>query len=260
MAAPTYVTASTGSTDPSGSWTHTAAAPTAAGNVLIVQLEQDGDSTGSAGPSITSVTNAESLDGTDNTLTYVGAFAMGSTVTPVAYQHIWIGRALNTSAMVITGANGIGANDLYVRVYEFTNVSAGTTLATVIENSTAGATTNGAGATAAISDTAVVTLGPDRLALNFVAVDDDNVLGSFTGESGGNWAEAVAYYADSGGSDACIQLQTAAMTSAGTVDGGSYTMSVADNWGVIGFALIGTTVDTPVPRHGFVHHNNPGTL
>jgi len=42
MAAPTYITASTGSTDAGGAWSHTAAAPSAAGNILIVQVVQDG--------------------------------------------------------------------------------------------------------------------------------------------------------------------------------------------------------------------------
>jgi hypothetical protein len=44
------------------------------------------------------------------------------------------------------------------------------------------------------------------LALNFVAVNDDNAIAVFTGQSGGIWAE-VAEYAESSGTDGAIQLQ-----------------------------------------------------
>lgn len=199
--------ASTGSTDATGAWSHTSAAPTAAGNVYIVQALQDGTA---ADIAIDSVTNAENLAGTDNVLTKIGEFDVGSAVA--ASQHLWIGRALNTSAMVITGSNA-GGDDVYVRVYEFNNVFTGTTLATVLENVTAGATVNSAGTSATASDASVTTLGPDRLALNFEAVNDDNALSAFTGETGGDWGFAVSPYADSGGTDGAIGLQISPMFS-----------------------------------------------
>lgn len=231
MAAPTYVTASTGSTDAGGAWSHTSAAPTAAGNVYIVQVVQDG--TGADTIGISSVTNAENLAGTDNVLTSIGEFNIGSAVT--ASQHLWIGRALNTSAMVITGTNS-GTDDLYIRVYEFSGVSTGTTLDTVIENATAGATTTGAGTGTTVSDASVQTLGPNRLALNFIGTDDDlTVGGSFTSETGGDWT-SVASYGTSTGTDAALNLNTATIASAGTIDGGTYTIS-SMGWGVVGFAL-----------------------
>ncbi len=206
MARPSYVNASTGATDATGAWSHTSAVPASAGNVYILQVLQDGTAAGANQPTVTSVTNAEDLAGTDNVLTFIGAFPCGSDVTPAAYQHLWIGRALNTSAMVVTGAN-VGGDDLYVRVYEFTGVSTGTTLATVIENVTAGSTANNWDATATVSGSGVTTLGIDRLPLQFVAVDDDNPLGNLAAGSGGYWLEAVAEYADSGGTDGAIQLQ-----------------------------------------------------
>jgi hypothetical protein len=102
-----------------------------------------------------------------------------------------------------------------MRSYLFRDVSTGTTLATVIENVTAGATVNGAGTSATVADSGVTTLGPDRLALQFTAINDDNAQTIFTGAglSGGIWAEAVAEYADSGGTDGSIGLQTAAIIS-----------------------------------------------
>lgn len=232
MAAPAYVTASTGSTDAGGAWSHTSAAPSAAGNVYIVQVVQDG--TAASTISVDSVTNAEALDGTDGVLTSIGEFNIGSAVA--ASQHLWIGRSLNTSAMVITGGN-TGTDDLYIRVYEFSGVSSGTTLATVIENATAGSTTTGAGTGTTVSDASVQTLGPNRLALQFIGFNDDltGFNGSFTGETGGNWA-TVASYGTSTGTDGALNLNTATIASAATIDGGTMTIT-SMAWGVVGFAL-----------------------
>jgi hypothetical protein len=128
MAAPTFVTASTGATDATGAWTATSSAPGAAGRILILHVLQDGTA---ASPTVTSITNAEDLSGTDNVLTYIGEFNVGSAVA--GSQHLWIGRSLSTSAAVATGANA-GGDDLYYRYYEFTDVNIGTSLEDVIEN------------------------------------------------------------------------------------------------------------------------------
>jgi len=232
MAAPTYITASTGTTDAGGAWSHTSAVPSAAGNIYIVQVVQDG--TGANTISVDSVTNAENLAGTDGVLTSIGEFNIGSAVA--ASQHLWIGRSLNTSAMVITGGN-TGTDDLYIRVYEFSGVSLGTTLATVIENVTAGSTTTGAGTSTTVADAAVTTLGSNRLALNFIGFNDDltGFTGSFTGETGGNWV-SVASYGSSTGTDGALNLNTATIASAGTIDGGTMTIT-SMAWGCVGFAL-----------------------
>jgi hypothetical protein len=201
VAAPSYVNASTGSTDATGAWSHTSAAPAAAGNILLVQVLQDGTA---ADVAIDSVTNAENLAGTDNILTKIGEFNVGSAVA--ASQHLWIGRALSTSAMVITGSNA-GGDDVYVRVYEFKDVNTGTAITDVIENGTAGSTANSAGTGTTVSDAAVTTLGVDRLILNLVAANDDVAIAAFTGETGGDWREMVAEYVDAGGTDGMLQLQ-----------------------------------------------------
>lgn len=96
----------------------------------------------------------------------------------------------------------------------------------------------GTGTGATISAQSVTTTDVQRLAVSFVFVNDNNVVASFTGETGGDWTEAVAEFRTSAGSDGCLQLQTATMASAGTISGGSYTMSAADPWGVRAFALI----------------------
>lgn len=212
MAIPYYTAASAGSTDATGAWTHTSLAANTVGDFYVVQVLQDGTA---ASPAIVSVTNAENLAGTDNVLTYVGEFDVGSAVA--ASQHIWVGRATATSAMVITGSNA-GGDDVYVRVYRFRGVNTGTAISDVIENVTAGSTVNSAGTSATASDASVTTLGLDRLALNLIAVNDDNVIAEFSGETGGDWAFPTSPYAESGGTDGAIGLQVAVPGLLGILD------------------------------------------
>ena len=121
------------------------------------------------------------------------------------------------------------------RMYRFTGV-ASATLAECYED------LDGAefGYSADVTDNSVTTSGANRLALNLVAWDDDNVTPAvFDGESGGNWVEAVGDYESALAGDGTIYLMYAEMASAGTIDGGSCTTTL-DGWGVIGLALIGT--------------------
>jgi hypothetical protein len=95
----------------------------------------------------------------------------------------------------------------------------------------------GSGAGQTINARPVTTTGNARLVVSFVFVNDDNAVNSFTGETGGDWIEAVNEYTTTQGSDGCIQLQTATMATGGTITGGSFTMSASDPWGVRAFAL-----------------------
>lgn len=235
MAAPAFVAASAGTTDASGGWTHTGPAPGAAGRLYVVHVLQDGTNAGV--PAITSVTNAENLSGVDNVLTKVGQFDVGNPAA--ARHHVWVGRSLNTSAMVITGSN-TGGDDVYVRVYVFSGVSASTSLTKVIENGSPGATVVATGTSDTAADADVTTLGPERLVVNLLAINDDNPVGAFSGQTGGTWAETVAEYATASGTDGCIQIQTATMNTAGTIGGGSASITDPDAWGVVGFALLPT--------------------
>ncbi len=251
MAAPTFVGAGTGVIVQTGSSAVTRTATV--GNFVILHILQDGVDTT---PSLSSISGVEALDGTASSLTVLVNDGVPDTQTckvgtsaPAARQLLFAGRATSTT-VTTTVAVGLSGIDLYCRWYEFTNVNTGSTISDVLENVGAGLIRGGnsggyLGTDASIEDCDVQTLGADRLALNFVAVDDDNAVAAFTGMTGGTWVEAVAEFASATGTDGCIQLQTAAMPSAGTINGGSLTMAAADNWGVIGFALIGTTVDAP---------------
>ena len=244
MAIPSFVAASAGATDAGGTWSYTGTGAGAAGRLMLVQVEQCG-ATSSGAITVTSVTNIEDLSGTDNLMTELDAtgYPTGSVGAAAGYQYVFLGRSLNTTAPVITGG-GSTSDDIYVRMYEFQNASTGTTLATVVENVSAGGVVNGAGAVAAVTDSSVTTRGPNRLALNLICADNDNTIGALTGQTGGTWAELVAEYSSSTGTDGMLSLQGADMVAPGTIDGGSVSMGGTPNgnanWGNIGFALIGS--------------------
>ncbi len=211
MAAPRFVQASAGATDATGAFTFTGVTTGAIGDIVILHILVDG--TGAIAWGTLGGANIQSLAGVANTWTQIGGtFNIGSATNA---QHVlYIGRRTSASAAptFTTTANTSG-DDVYGRMYEFTNVSAGTTLATVIENGTAGSTTNGQATNATVADAGVTTLGSDRLALNFVGINDDNAISGFAGETGADWS-VVTTYAESGGTDASIGLQQALVTAA----------------------------------------------
>lgn len=194
------------------------------GNIIFFQYLVDGST---ATHDFTTFTGLEKIDGTDGDMDLVGSnFGLSSA------GGVFIGRATATTVSVLADT-GTSGTDLYCRIYEFSGASDATSLGSVVEGSTAGD-----GGTAAVSDQGVTTTGPDRLALNFVQINDDNAMGAFTGMTGGTWAEVVAEYATATGTDGCLQVQSASMASAGTINGGSYTMAAGDDWTVVGFALL----------------------
>jgi len=229
-----FVTANTGLIDLGGVFIVTGSVSGAVGRLMILHLVQDGTTDGAL--TQTSATNVENLAGTDNAWTFIGEFSGGA--SDEFRHYLWIARSLSVlSAPTFTGGNST-SEDVFSRMYEFSGCSLGTTLETVIENSTAGTATGAGGTGTTVSDVAVVTRGPGRLALNFIGFNDDltGYDGSFTSETGGDWA-SVASAGTSSGTDAASNLNTAAIASPGTIDGGTMTIT-SMAWGVIGFALI----------------------
>lgn len=236
MAAPAFVQAGAGALWQSGGAVSVSMSGVTVGNFVIAQALVDG-----ADDAVTVNVSSSSIDDLASTgggLTSVTAGPGDASVgSPAAGgQHIYVGRALTTTSTILISSAGA---DVYARLYEFSGVNAGTTLADVIENSTAGAYAKAAGSSATVADVGVTTLGADRLALNFIAVNDDNQaeLTSMTGETGGDWTYPVAAYGSATGTDGAIGLVTATMAAAGTIDGGTDTIT-SDGWGVVGFALI----------------------
>ena len=84
----------------------------------------------------------------------------------------------------------------------------------------------------------IPTLGNARLACAFVSSNNGvSGMAAFTGETGGDWTEAVAEHTSGIGPG--VQLQTAPMPTGGTISGG--TAAVNGTRAItIGFALVGT--------------------
>ncbi len=245
MAAPAFVVASTGLTDAGGAWSFAFNNAPGDGYFVVVQILQDGTTNGAV--TFTGNGGVRDLAGSAG-LTAIpggnadGSFPIGSAAT--GRQFLRIGRIdSGLGAFSVSGGNST-SEDLYARAYYFTFVSSGTTLATVIENGTAGNANNGAATSTTCSDTAVTTLGPDRLACNFGALSDDLMgIAVFTGMTGGTWGD-FQVYEEASGTDGTVFAEFATMASAGTIDGGSDTIT-SIGWGVVGFALIGTTSGAP---------------
>jgi hypothetical protein len=139
---------------------------------------------------------------------------------------------------------GATANVRCGRIYRFTgNNWTGETLTTIVAGFA-----NVAGTSATIGMAAVTTPVANCLAVACVKQDDNNVIGSSTGETGGDWTEATAEFAASADTGMVIQLQTAGMASAGTITGGG-TAAGSDPWGTIGF-YIREPVGAPTPVDG----------
>lgn len=213
------------------------------GNVYVLAVLQDG--TGADMTLTDTNSSAEDLAGTDNTLTAFpgNPYTVGNPAA--AKLFLWIGRALTTSVTVDLASSS--GNDLYYLGYQAQDVNTGSTFASVIENGSAGTVNTAAGTGTTISDVGVTTLGADRLALNFTGINDDATgLGgssTFTGQSGGTW-DPHAFFESATGTDGTVWVTGAAMASAGTIDGGTISIT-SDAWGIAGFALIGTTAAGP---------------
>jgi hypothetical protein len=249
MAAPSIAANPIGATDAGGAWTFTTGAAHTAGLGFILAILQDGTTTGAV--TLGTCTNLENLAGTGNTLTTIVVDSACGSPT-AGLLHIFIGRVVSTAVFTVAGGNST-SEDLYLLGTTFNNMATGTTLATVIENGTAGSTANGVGTGTTVSDTAVTTLGPDRLALNIVGGNDDptGFNSDFTGETGGDWTQQ-GNFGSSTGTDGSVNQNAATITSAGTIDGGTYTVGTSFGWGCLGFALIGTTVVSTVPHKPIV--------
>jgi len=174
----------------------------------------------------------------------------GPDATTVGRQ--WIFSKFATGSETGNQAVGVGtANIVKIgRMYAFRNVA----LSSFTEGGGFGS-----GTVTTISAQSVTTTGVKRLAVSFVFVNDDNAVGSFTGETGGDWTEQVAEFTTIQGSDGCVQLQGATMASAGTISGGSYTMSAADPWGVRAFALVPRLVSEYTVELEFTGSSNTET-
>ena len=212
MAAPSFVSAGTGVVWTTGAAANVSISATA-GNIVVLQVLTDAATTGLA---LSTFTNIVDLNGVASGMTDMlgnritsldEAASFGVGAADAAFQHLVFGRAVATSTCTVAVSSG-GGEDLYARFYQFTNVNTGSTISAIAENG--GAThANGKGTSTSVLDTGVTTNGVDRLACNFVAIDDDGTgLAAFVGETGGDWGLATPIFESSTGTDGTIALMT----------------------------------------------------
>jgi hypothetical protein len=235
MPTPTFVGAGSGTVVTTGTGTVTKTG-CKAGNLLILDLYED---QAAQERTRSNRVNIEALNGVDNADTiYQSGLSVGN--PQIGNYTLFMGRVMadgTCSWDVTVGASGA---DLSGLIYEFSGVSTGTTITQVGEN--VGGSGGGSWRQLADTDTDllapdVVTSGNRELAVAFVHLRGAQSLGDFTGETGGDWTEAVAEYSHSTGNGATLQLQTASMLTAGTLTGGTITITSA-SWGVVALALI----------------------
>src|SRR3990167_5827650 len=119
-----------------------------------------------------------------------------------------------------------GTAEKVARLYSFSNNAASA------YNESGG---HGAGAANPVPMQAVTTSINEGLAVSLVRIlNATETPGSATGETGGDWTEAVAEFA---GTSIQIQLQIATMATAGTITGGSVALSTSRYYSVRAFGI-----------------------
>jgi hypothetical protein len=152
-----------------------------------------------------------------------------SSGTPTSRQWVFGLLASGSESGSLSVTFAAGASRKTARMYRFTDVASLT-----VEDVD---TTSGIAQPVTMPN--VTAGGNCRLAVAFIGVDDDDTIDPSTGESGGDWTEAVAEYLGAG-LNSMINLQTAALATGGTISGGTATLSNDDDWIVSSFALVGT--------------------
>jgi hypothetical protein len=208
------------------------------GDLILIHILADG--VPSAAPAFSSaIGSIASINGTAGAVTTVFS---GLVVGTTEARHYCFAARATAAGLTAVSFTVDGTVDHFGIIHAFTGVAGGSALSDIIENGTS-LYGNGGNTGTTVSANGVVTQGPDRLAINLIAINDDNTLASFTGESGGDWTIPTGgSFTSATGTDGALHIQTAAMASQGTIVNGSATMAASDAWGVVGFALKPTSI------------------
>lgn len=158
--------------------------------------------------------------------------------TPATNGRTWVfGKIADGSDVAPAFGTPAVTTPRRARVYRFSNPAGHATLGAAL-----GGWGFAAHNTATFPNTGVTTDQNNALAVNLVAqADDTPAAGAFSGETGGDWVEAVAEFTGTTGTpDTLLQLQTASVDAQGTIDGGTFASGSAINRGVTGFFIRGT--------------------
>lgn len=252
MVAPSFVAAGSGAAaaGASGLTVGCPASGITAGDLLIAHFSSEG--------TVTSLTSSGWVLPTG----FASSFQYDAATYWLMLARIADGTENGTSVVF---AGGGGTSDLYGRIYCITDVQAAANTSAGVGGIIEGLATT-TGTDSSIEVPSLTTSGADRLGVALVAVADDNALDAFSGGTGGTWAEAVAEYTSTAGTDGALGLQVVTLAAAGTISGGVDTMAAADAWCVRVFALkpaAGAAPERPrwlreqSPRRRVTHRNRP---
>ena len=208
------------------------------GNILVLQTFNPGD--GTQFVFADTLVNCTGLPGLSSlghpSTTPVGSPTLGNT-------DYFLGKVTaDGTCSVKVQLTGAATNPVYARFYELAQVYKSNRWQDIVDDSAGGEV----GTSTTITDENITTTGRvptgSCLAIQLVAVNAALAVSPFTGETGGDWIEAVAPFTGSAGT---LQIQTSTIPLAATIDGGTMTISPSTAWGVLGFALL-PSVD-PIP-------------
>jgi uncharacterized repeat protein (TIGR02543 family) len=214
----TFVAVGTGSGSSSGNVTPAYPSGLQANDLVLLSVVVKGDS-----PAIDTPAGFNLLFGPDSSGTSGTA-----RVTQAIYYRFFVVGDTGTVTVHITQTTTSGRG---ARMYAFRNVA--------LSSFTEGGGVGTAHSNHYAAQT-VTTLGVKRLAVSFEAIGDNPGLGSFAGETGGDWQLTPAgnWFNGAYGSNFDIAVQTATLTNnPGTITGGTDSHSTCD-WIVRSFALI----------------------
>lgn len=166
------------------------------------------------------------IDTANGTWTQLHSNGLGTTAFVGVYFLVATGSEDGAGQTITVAISGLIGN-AFAQVYRFTGSGAG-----LIDTSSGGASS---GSSTTPSFTAVTTTLANQLAVGMLTAGVSTTVGSCTGETGGNWTEAVAE--DTDASSKTLQCQTAGMASAGTITGGTCTLGLTGAWRTFSFAL-----------------------
>jgi len=237
MTLPAFVGASNASYIAAGTHVTLTKSGCQAGNLIICHTMIDLNSGFS---DYTNITNAQDLTGTSASMSTFSTIPIG--LTPTGKQETRMGRAIAAGTVSMDVGHDLGTASMFAQFFEFSGVIAGPKVA---ENNRAfnetsnpgGNWTYGQDTTTSIIAPNIVTGGEDRLAVNFMAVNGNQALAEYSGETGGDYVKPIAEFSSGLGTAGSIGFQMALMLTAGTLSGGSITIT-SHEWANIGFALL----------------------
>lgn len=184
------------------------------------------------------VTNITNLIGGNNSINPILVNRDVGTGGTTAKHSFCAGRATANGTCSVDLTVGGSGGDVFARVYEFSGAFAGSADDGIglFENEGAVGQSDGQTNTT-LADRSITPTSSGDLAVSLISIAGDQTLGAFTGETGGDWTEAVDQFNSATGATGTLQIQTAQLTGTGVINGGTMTIT-SSPWGVLAFGIV----------------------